>query len=268
MKDVRRAMLVVLTLSGLFAAIVGFFIVYRQGSNTAWARLPLDIGFIIAIHFIVRAYVAPPRATATQITDALRELARGHYHKRLDAESFGDLTEAAHAFNELAGVMSDRLDPHVGVVRYRPQLEAQEGLSHHSYHPELGSVRPLENQNMEESTAADSHKEAREEVQEEAREEVIEDKNPTIIEEHTAEEATEAPPALSPIPTEEDMQKLHVKYNAIRTQFDLEQVEYEELRTILVQTAEQLLQQHQCRAVSFEVQPQNGDVALLPKLVR
>ena len=72
MKDVRRAMLLVLTLCGLFVALVGFLIVYRQSSNAAWASLPLDLGFIVAIHFIVRAYVVPPRATATQITELFK----------------------------------------------------------------------------------------------------------------------------------------------------------------------------------------------------
>ena len=74
--------------------------------------------------------------------------------------------------------------------------------------------------------------------------------------------------AMSPLPSDEEMEHLHAKYNAIRLQFDLPQVEFNDLVPVLMDTAKALLEQHQCRAIRFEVQPQDGDVALLPRLIR
>ncbi|GEM_PF-6716440 len=389
MKDVRKSLLGALSLCVIIAAIAGFIIVFRANTTAAWVRLVLDLLLVGVIHFVVRDFVAPPRATATQITDALRELARGHYHKRLDAESFGDLTEAAHAFNELAGVMSDRLDPHVGVVRYRPKQNRDEADVNHSYHPELGSVRPIdankeqvatdenesepeaqtedtENRETEESTEQEtatsdqnSHVEPEnnEDVQDQSEdtseqqtdsgaetsqpeasangsdtgeqtegsdetethlaeeaddntetdhgtadgdteesvqesssesdeapaedassndedpvqeEDEIEENDPEDSDAAQEESVDSEPPQadMSPLPSDEEMEHLHAKYNAIRLQFDLPQVEFNDLVPVLMDTAKALLEQHQCRAIRFEVQPQDGDVALLPKLIR
>ena len=389
MKDVRKSLLGALSLCVIIAAIAGFIIVFRANTTAAWVRLVLDILLVGVIHFVVRDFVAPPRATATQITDALRELARGHYHKRLDAESFGDLTEAAHAFNELAGVMSDRLDPHVGVVRYRPKQNRDEADVNHSYHPELGSVRPIdvskeqapmsENEAGPEKNAEDVAKSKPEasaeqetappeqhsnveaegsddlqdqsedtseqqtdsgsetsqseesadssdtgeqtEASDEAETRLAEDADDNTETDHGSEDGDtqesakgassesdgvdasneaaneETPPqeetaaeesasedtnksqektlepessqaAMSPLPSDEEMEHLHAKYNAIRLQFDLPQVEFNDLVPVLMETAKTLLEQHQCRAIRFEVQPQDGDVALLPKLIR
>lgn len=373
MKDVRKSLLGYLTLCIFIAALAGFIIVFRADRTAAWVCLGLDVLLMGVLHFVVRDSVAPPRATATQITDALRELARGHYHKRLDAESFGDLTEAAHAFNELAGVMSDRLDPHVGVVRYRPKSAPDGADINHSYHPELGSVRPIDHSKEADVTAddeQDSQAEGDALEASQAREEHLEElaTNPetgaedssvasddaaaeTTEETATAEEApedasnetssqdgapdettadssvseneavsegedegesaetdeasdkpdapaerdavpetetaaddvsneeAEAPEeedpsenegaeSIAPLPSEKEMEELHTRYNAIRLQFELPQVEFNDLVPVLMETAKALLDQHQCRAIRFEVKPQDGDVALLPKLIR
>lgn len=145
MKSPRTKQLVLL-LSVLGAAMgIGFYLVFKNSPSAAYARLAVDAGVLVAVFmaFSQSGKLAPRQIG--QLSGALRKLAAGRTDTRLDAETFDDLSEAAQAFNELAGSMTDRDDPALGAVRVQKRGGTPDGdlANNHSRHPELGTVRPM-----------------------------------------------------------------------------------------------------------------------------
>lgn len=151
MKNLKTLILAVSAIS-FAASAVGFFIVYRVAPQSAFACLFIDLGALIALLSACVTLPKGPDLKIDEISDGLRDLARGRYDRRLVYRDFAELSDIAQAFNELAGTLSDNTDP--GLVRIRafrqaaptgpePIVQRPATLEVHSHHPELSAVEPL-----------------------------------------------------------------------------------------------------------------------------
>src|SRR3989338_7287843 len=112
-----KTFIAVLSAILIAAMAVGFLLVHGTAPYLAWERLVLDVAALIVA---IRVAMIVPKMSdlkSDEVTDALRDLARGHYERRLVYRDFGPLKEIAQAFNELAGTLSDNMDP--GLVRIK-----------------------------------------------------------------------------------------------------------------------------------------------------
>lgn len=147
------------TLSAIFVVAMGvsFLIVYRVAPQAAWACFFVDIGALIALLGTCLSLPKSPPLKTDEISEGLRDLARGRYDRRLVYRDFGSLSDVAQAFNELAGTLADNADPALVRIRNarlakpepvvkRPVLPEQ-----HSHHPELGQVQafPVKHSNRD-----------------------------------------------------------------------------------------------------------------------
>ncbi|MBH1988755.1 MAG: hypothetical protein I8H75_03315 [Myxococcaceae bacterium] len=133
----------------MLAACVGFLIVFQVAPQAAIARFCVDLGALLALVAIVVAVPKTQELRSDEVTDALRDLARGKYERRLASKENDPLSGVIQAFNELAGTLSDNADPGIHrlksfrSLRYEPVVARQMVHEAHSFHPELGQVQPL-----------------------------------------------------------------------------------------------------------------------------
>jgi hypothetical protein len=93
------------------------------------------------------------------------------------------------------------------------------------------------------------------------------EENPTLIDAPRSlvtAQSTELPA----VPDEEEIRDLYEAFVAAQKDTGGEDVEFAAFAQTVEETAEQLLGDHACRAVRFRVTVENGEVALLPRLLR
>lgn len=162
MKASRTSLLVATAAPVVLVGAGGYFLVAGSSQGAALSRLALDGGLLIFVVAAVVALTQGPEKLVRELAAAIRGLSIGQKQRRLDAERFGELSEAARAFNELAASMCEQDDPNLGEVKSRkrgpappPRPSAGRGLVKDrrpdegklddglSEHPELGPVRKI-----------------------------------------------------------------------------------------------------------------------------
>jgi hypothetical protein len=250
-----RTLFITIPVVTLIAGLVGFIITYPTSEQVAFARIFIDLGVMISLLCAIWTIPKPAVLRTGEIADALRDLVRGRYDKRLADKDFGDLGEIALAFNELAGSLSDSRDLDTSYLRYKNVSKdgtesrpvRDENFSHH---PELGPVKPLPLR-AETFAAEQQAKEAKRLREDE--------ENPSPKE------------LLRDVPnTKESVSDVHGLYQRFQDahQNQSSGVEFDVFRSMIERTKKDLLATHQCVDVRFEVVMERGEVALQPRLVR
>lgn len=173
MLKLRNALLIAVTAATSAAGIGGYFLL--QGPP---ARLIVDASLAVALAVIVTFMLTPTMNRVDGLVDALRALARGDRHRRVDPEEFAGLADVARAVNEVAASLTDGDDPNLGPVRStprpgRPSTGRREGQKDGSAsdHPEIGPVRVVqkvqraEKTGLAEGSAERGHRENRHPVE-------------------------------------------------------------------------------------------------------
>lgn len=120
------------------AAIVGYLVL---GGTPA--RLIVDAALLGSLALIVWLTLTPTVKRVDQMVEALRALARGDKHQRVNADEFAGLGDLARGVNEVAASLTEHDDANLGPVHSKPRLNSRpthivkptEGA------PDLGQVR-------------------------------------------------------------------------------------------------------------------------------
>ncbi|MFZ9886064.1 MAG: MXAN_5187 C-terminal domain-containing protein [Myxococcota bacterium] len=141
--NVRSRLLTAVVVTCVAAAVAGFLLAMKESPEAGRARLLIDVMVMAALAATVFVVTRPPLQRREELIDAMRALARGAKERRLDHERFGELSDIARTYNELAAALTERNDPNLGPVkakrRERPPWQGQ----NYSDHPELGEVRVM-----------------------------------------------------------------------------------------------------------------------------
>jgi hypothetical protein len=167
MSKLRTALTIGVVVVAAIGGAAGVAVVYRASPEAARSLAAVDVGVVIALAATVWVLVGPLSKRIDELVEALRALARGDKHTRVDVASFGGLAEIARATNEVGASLCENDDPNLGPVLKRsrdhvvetPQprrsatetrpppppestLRAPRGaVQEISEHPEIGEVR-------------------------------------------------------------------------------------------------------------------------------
>ncbi len=279
MKSLRN-LFVIIPAVIVLTAIVGFFITFPSAPQSAYARIFIDLGVLIALLSACMTIPKPVILRTDEIVDALRDLARGRYETRLNSKDFDELNPIAQAFNELAGGLSDSGDPNVNRLRYqyiRKQEPAPERVinEQHSHHPELGHVEAVTQYSAEPDLEKPrAHEELSMVPTPSFSENSLIPEFSSFISESSLPEsaASEIPPAQEapqePMVPKGELEELYDHFCDAHYQLSKEPIDFEEFQATIEKAREDLLTAHQCRGVRFEIVMESNEVALRPRLIR
>ena len=114
-------MLTAVLLAAALASAAGYWLVYTRSPDAARDRALVDALLLVALAVVVWGVLSPTLKRVEGLVDALRALARGERHQRVDVASFAGLAEIARATNEVAAALCEDDDPNAGPVRAQPR---------------------------------------------------------------------------------------------------------------------------------------------------
>lgn len=148
MAKVRNAMLVAALAATACAGLGGYFFLHGPPS-----RLLIDAGLAVALAIVISFTMSPTLARVDALVEALRALARGEKHQRVNPDDFAGLADVARALNEVAASLTESDDPNLGPVRSTPRTlptthkvrrPARDVAGPEiSEHPDIGPVRVM-----------------------------------------------------------------------------------------------------------------------------
>ena len=103
----KRIVFIVIGSIIAISSLFGFWLTQAQAPDIAYGRLLIDFGVAIAIFSTIFTFQKEKILDVGPYIDAIRNLARGQYEKRIHAKSSDALIGIAQAFNELAGKLDD-----------------------------------------------------------------------------------------------------------------------------------------------------------------
>ncbi len=243
----------------VLASMVGFFTTFGVAKEAAFARILIDMGALVALMCVVMTTPKPTELRTDEIVNALRDLVRGRYDRRITDRDLGELNDIAQAFNELAGVLSDSRDPNISHLRYRLPQQAELVPrpiinEQHSIHPEIGDVKGLVADDIDEKpTDIPTTKPVEHE--------------PVAAPEQEARAEAPAQAAEEPVEAQ-DLMALYERFAAAHQDKNERAVEFELFKATIDKACTDLMSVHKCRGVRFEIVAEHGEVALQPRLVR
>ncbi len=271
MKSIKN-LFVIIPAVIVLTAIVGFLITFPSAPQSAYARIFIDLGVLIALLAACMTIPKPTELRTEGIVDALRDLARGRYETRLNSADFAELNPIAEGFNELAGSLSDSGDPNINRLRYQ-YIRKQEPVptaervfdQQHSHHPELGHVKAV--------THAMEMPRAHEELSMVPTPSFSDNSQipefSSFISESTSSDMASAQNATQePEAPKGELEELYEHFCHAHHQQNKEPIDFEEFQATIEKAREDLLEAHHCRGVRFEIVMENNEVALRPRLIR
>lgn len=120
MASLRRALLLFVCAATAGAAIVGYLVL---GGTPA--RLIVDAALMCSLALIVWMTLTPTVKRVDQMVEALRALARGDKHQRVNADEFAGLADLARGVNEVAASLTEHEDANLGPVHAKPRLTSR-----------------------------------------------------------------------------------------------------------------------------------------------
>lgn len=300
MRNLRNAMFVAVVAATALAAIAGFFL------GGPPSRLLVDAGLAMALVVIVGVMLSPTVARTDMLVEALRALARGDRHQRVDPDQFAGLGDVARAANEVAASLSEGEDPNLGPIKSvprpgasraaravdAPRREAPPPGVEPSEHPEIGQVRVLKK--------ADGNGEAKSPF-EPQKTRVLSAPPESTSSPPLASAPVTASPSPSPpgpnmsaptndtniddaprsdirsaesdpprVPSRSELEVLFQEFAAAKKSHDeaVADLDVDAFAQTILGECERLIAAHRCKGVRFEVTMQDGEVSLRPRLLR
>ena len=295
MASLRNAILVAVLAATAIAAIAGYFL------GGPPSRLLVDAGLAIALAIIIVVMLNPTMQRTSLLVEALRALARGDRHQRVNADDFAGLAEVARAMNEVAASLTESEDPNLGPVKSQPHPTFKKKIERParkepsvdfddpevSNHPELGQVRVMKKREgpsettlgeaISEAIAAKNAKNGNGSrppspaappimAAQEARPQKAAPHNDTAIDDAPRSDISGEPQ----IPTKNDLESLFQEFVAAKKSHDenVADLDFDAFAQTIQGECERLISAHQCKGVRFEVTMQDGEVSLRPRLLR
>jgi hypothetical protein len=237
---------------------------------------------------LVRMTLAPTNSRIDALVEALRALARGDKHQRVNPDDFAGLGDVARAANEVAASLTADEDPNLGPVKSTPRpgggpqirirpkelkppeppvAEPRPVAPSRPVSPELessdvGPVRPMKKP-KDSTPPSDAPPPA---VAGGANDTDIDGLSKSASSDGAA--AASAPPAA--IPSRDELEALFSEFVAAKKSHDesVADLELDAFLQTIQGECERLIQAHQCRGVRFEITTQDGEVSLRPRLLR
>ena len=116
MGNLKKNLLLGVLVPTAVAALVGY---YWLGSNPKC--LLLDAVLALSLAAVVVGMLMPTEKKVGRLTDALRALARGERHTRVQPDDLGALSDLGHAVNEVGAFMVEGEDPNLGPIQSKPR---------------------------------------------------------------------------------------------------------------------------------------------------
>ncbi len=117
-----------LTLGVVVVAAIGagasFYVVHSISADAARALLAVQAGTVAALGIVVAVLMSATVKRIDELVEALRALARGERHARVDAAHFAGLADVARGVNEVAASLCENDDPNLGPVQKRTRERA------------------------------------------------------------------------------------------------------------------------------------------------
>lgn len=117
-----------LTLGVVVVAAIGagasFYVVHSISVDAARALLAVQAGTVAALGIVVAVLMSATVKRIDELVEALRALARGERHARVDAAHFAGLADVARGVNEVAASLCENDDPNLGPVQKRTRERA------------------------------------------------------------------------------------------------------------------------------------------------
>jgi len=262
----RRNIIIAVGAIVIFAAIVGFFITLDVSPQIAYARLFIDLGLAIGLVAVIMAFYKERPLPIESIVQALKSLKAGKFKTRLTVNEKNPLAEIATAINEMAKSLEMENNRQEEIKRnlreeLLPSLKNKEivGNIDHSFHPELGPVvsLPQDNNGPEEKTNNDMSSLSKEQKYKNT---LIESKPP--VGDSMAVTKVNAPVA------EQDLGELYQQFIDAQRAIDIDQIEYTAFLKTIEKTRAELMNSFQCRTIIFDIVREKSQVALQPKIIR
>ncbi len=273
----RRNIIIAVGAIVLFAAMVGFFITLDVSPQIAYARLFIDVGLIIGLVAVILAFYREAPLPLDGIVHAIKALQSGKYKTRITIDEKDPLKSISVNLNELAGNLEQKFRKQEEIKRslreeLLPGIKSKEAtLFEHSFHPELGPVCNLPENNL---PPKNNVIEAKPELQMEK----------TTVRPLVKSEAMLNNPMIDskPPPREmltqvieptldkqdQDLGELFQRFIDAQREINLEQIEYPLFLKTIEKTRSDLLNSHRCQGVLFDVVTEANQVALQPRIIR
>jgi outer membrane biosynthesis protein TonB len=144
MSNLKKALLLGVLGATAAASLAGYFLLGGPP-----ARLAVDGALALVQLVIIMMMLAPTEKRVDLLVDALRALARGERHRRVNPDEFAGLAEVARAANEFAASLTENEDPNLGPVKSVPRKKESAALAKPAAprgdenDPSVGPVRKL-----------------------------------------------------------------------------------------------------------------------------
>jgi hypothetical protein len=144
MSNLKKALLLGVLGATAAASLAGYFLL-----NGPPARLAVDGALALVQLVIIVMMLSPTEKRVDLLIDALRALARGERHRRVNPDEFAGLAEVARAANEVAASLTENDDPNLGPVKSVPRKKEGAALPKPAAprggddDPSVGPVRKL-----------------------------------------------------------------------------------------------------------------------------
>ncbi|MDP2339780.1 MAG: MXAN_5187 C-terminal domain-containing protein [Deltaproteobacteria bacterium] len=116
MQKLRTALVSGVVVVGVLGSGGGFYLVQQVSPEAARSLLAVDAGMLVALAVSVWVLLGPTLKRVDDLVEALRALARGEKHTRVDAAEFAGLADVARAINEVAAKQCENDDPNLGPI--------------------------------------------------------------------------------------------------------------------------------------------------------
>ncbi len=303
MQKLRTSLVGGVVVVSVLGAGGGFYLVHQTSPEAARSLLAIDAGMLVALAVCVWVLLGPTLARIDELVEALRALARGEKHTRIDAAEFAGLGDVARAVNEVAAALCENDDPNLGPVQKKvrdpsdilklsgpvastarvsgrvPKAPRAPEPSHAeggddvdgrvSAHPEIGAVRVRKKPDPEPAPEpAPAPSAAPPSAPAKAAEPPAPERSPgRPSDDDTVIEPAAPEPRL---PGRGELQTLFADFVREKRAANHEDVDvdFDAFADTILAECERLVQEHNCRGVRFEIALADGEVSLRPRLLR
>lgn len=121
MSKLRTTLTLGVVVIATLAAVAGMVMVERDAPGAWRSLVAVNAGMIVALGVCVWVMLSPTMARMADLVEALRALARGDRHTRVNPADFAGLSEIARAVNDVGASLCENDDPNLGPVKKAPR---------------------------------------------------------------------------------------------------------------------------------------------------
>lgn len=257
----KQRLFILITVLLLIGFGLSYYWFYLQVPDFAFYRLIVDSCLLAAVAVILAIHAIVPSQPIQKIIEAMRALSIGYRERRLDPAQFGELSELAQAFNEVAASMVERRDPNVGALRFRTRPPSQS--SDLPTLTEMADLSPTEAQAMDEQSTV-APKSFQETLEKEKPHLTL---NESISADRSVQQWDDFSEGWQSGMIENDSELYHIYSDALSRLGGLKVPTEDRFKAMLGAQRKALKKNHPCRSVSFEIIHAGKRLALQPHLI-